>query len=98
MLIPYAILLVFEIIASIAVLAAICVVEKHAFSRISHIIGEVYFITIERGGELITRLTSDNTDTVDTVFRIPHIGSIETIFTESPIKTQVTIFETATVI
>ena len=68
---------ILEVEASIAVLASTTVVEVSTFTRVLHVVGEMYFITIDPCKEFIASLTVRGSDTVDTVLGIPYIDTVE---------------------
>ena len=68
---------IFEIEAPIAIQTSVTMVEISTFTRILHVIREMYFITIDPYKEFIASLRVLGSDTVDTVLGIPYIDTVE---------------------
>ena len=68
---------ILEVEASIAVLASTTVIEVSTFTRVLHVVGEVYLVAVCSREELIASLRVLGSDTVDTVLGIPYIDTVE---------------------
>jgi hypothetical protein len=92
------VLFILDTMTSVAVLAAVTVVEKCWGMTVLHIKREMHIITSSSVEELITVMTIIYTQAVDAVGRVTYIDRIEAIFTTTTIEYEVAVFEITTVI